>query len=51
MKKEGFEIKPTNEPGRFAIPADRLDEFNDRVKKTTVYKKNKSGKFNIKCSG
>ena len=26
-----FEIKPTNEPGRYAVPADQLQEFNSRI--------------------
>ncbi len=26
-----FEVKPDNEPHRYAIPADRLDEFNRRI--------------------
>ena len=29
MKQQGFEIKPTNETGRYAIPADQLDVFNE----------------------
>ena len=49
MRNEGFEMKPDNEPDRFAIPVDRLDEFNKRVKKTTIYRKDKSGRFTIKC--
>ncbi|MFJ9411834.1 DUF6531 domain-containing protein [Streptomyces sp. NPDC101393] len=31
-----YEIKPTNEPGRYAVPADKIDEFNKYVEKTTV---------------
>ncbi|MCP2262650.1 RHS repeat-associated core domain-containing protein [Streptoalloteichus tenebrarius] len=31
-----FEIKPNNEPGRYAIPADKLEEFNKRVVKIVV---------------
>ena len=36
MKQQGFEIKPTNEPGRYAIPADQLDTFNKRVKNVKI---------------
>ena len=28
-----FEMKPDNEPGRYAIPADRLSDFNARVRR------------------
>lgn len=31
-----FEIKPRNEPNRYAIPANKLDEFNKRVIRITV---------------
>ncbi|WP_329313927.1 DUF6531 domain-containing protein [Streptomyces sp. NBC_01262] len=31
-----YEVKPTNEPGRYAVPADKIDEFNKYVDKTTV---------------
>ncbi|MCA1185330.1 MULTISPECIES: hypothetical protein [unclassified Saccharopolyspora] len=31
MQENGLEVKPTNEPGRRAIPANKLDEFNKRV--------------------
>lgn len=31
-----YEIKPTNEPGRYAVPADKIDEFNKYADKTTV---------------
>lgn len=31
MRENGFEAKPTNEPGRYAVSADKLDEFNQRV--------------------
>ncbi|WP_158713179.1 hypothetical protein [Streptomyces sp. NRRL S-1813] len=30
------EIKPTNEPGRYAVPADKIDELNKYVEKTNV---------------
>jgi hypothetical protein len=41
MKQEGFETKNVpgvdeTEPGRYEIPIDRLDEFNDRVIKITA---------------
>ncbi|WP_405725175.1 DUF6531 domain-containing protein [Streptomyces sp. NBC_01537] len=26
-----YEIKPTNEPNRYAVPADKVDEFNEHV--------------------
>jgi RHS repeat-associated protein len=31
-----FELKPSNEPGRYAIPAERLEEFNKRLHCVTV---------------
>ncbi|WP_239009931.1 DUF6531 domain-containing protein [Streptomyces sp. 769] len=31
-----YEVKPTNEPGRYAVPADKIDEFNKYVEKTKV---------------
>ncbi|EWM12046.1 hypothetical protein [Kutzneria sp. 744] len=31
-----YEVKPTNEPGRHAVPADKIDEFNRRVKKFVI---------------
>lgn len=31
-----YEIKPTDEPGRSAVPADKIDEFTKYVEKTTV---------------
>ena len=31
-----YEIKPTNEPGRYAVPADKIDEFNRRVRRVVV---------------
>jgi len=34
-----FEIKPHNEPGRYAIPANRLDEFNNKVISITSQKR------------
>jgi len=34
-----FEIKPYNEPGRYAIPANILDEFNNKVISITSQKR------------
>jgi len=34
-----FEIKPSNEPLRYAIPADRLDEFNRRITNIRIIKR------------
>ncbi|MCZ1010358.1 hypothetical protein [Streptomyces lydicus] len=31
-----YDIKPTNGPGRYAVPTDKIDEFNKYVEKTTV---------------
>jgi hypothetical protein len=31
LKESGMEAKPHNEPGRYAVPANLLDEFNRRV--------------------
>jgi hypothetical protein len=31
-----FETKPDNEPGRYEVPADCLEEFNSRVKQITA---------------
>jgi uncharacterized protein RhaS with RHS repeats len=31
-----YEIKPTNEPGRYAVPADKIGEFNRRVRRVVV---------------
>jgi len=31
-----FEIKPSNEPNRYAIPANKLDEFNKRIVRIIV---------------
>ena len=39
MKMQGFELKPSNEPGRYAIPFDRIDDFNSKVKSVNVSKK------------
>ena len=36
MKKQGFELKPSNEPGRYAIPYDRIEEFNSKVDSVEV---------------
>ncbi len=41
-----YEIKPDIEPGRYAIPADQLDEFNRRIIRISVMdrKKNRTGR-------
>ncbi|MEV6711486.1 RHS repeat-associated core domain-containing protein [Lentzea sp. NPDC051208] len=31
-----FELKPTNEPSRYAVPANRIEEFNKLVKKVII---------------
>ncbi|MGK4580366.1 RHS repeat domain-containing protein [Kitasatospora sp. HPMI-4] len=33
-----YETKPTNEPGRFEVPASQIDRFNSFVEETTVSK-------------
>lgn len=33
-----FETKPENEPDRYEIPADKVKEFNDKIKKITTKK-------------
>ncbi|MDH6140658.1 RHS repeat-associated protein [Kitasatospora sp. GP30] len=33
-----YETKPTNEPGRFEVPASQIDNFNSFVEQTTVSK-------------
>ncbi|WP_216209336.1 DUF6531 domain-containing protein [Amycolatopsis aidingensis] len=36
LKEQGFELKPTNEPGRYAVSAEKLEEFNSKVKDIVI---------------
>ncbi|MEU5876585.1 RHS repeat-associated core domain-containing protein [Spirillospora sp. NPDC047279] len=36
LKDQGYEIKPTNEPDRYAVPESAREEFNERVRKVEI---------------